>query len=179
MPVFLTLGLIGFGLLLVSLLFDSDHDYSHGDVGHDSDGDHSGPGVLNLKVIASFLAAFGAGGAIARQYQFGMVESSLIGLVSGAILAVVVYFILGWVYSLQGSSHATTSEVVGQMAMVSVGISPGQVGEVMLTMKGSQYSYPARAVTDIILKEGDIVRVRNFYAETAIVEPVSVSSRIN
>lgn len=131
MPVFLTLGTIGFGLLLTSLMFDHDHDYDHGDLsaGHDGGDGHSGPGILNLKVIASFLTAFGAGGAIARQYGLGMMGSSLIGVVSGLFLAAVVYLILGWVYGLQGSSHATTHDIVGQAARVSVGIPPGQVGE--------------------------------------------------
>lgn len=179
MPVFITLGTIGFILLLISFAFDHEHDYSHGDSDSAGDG-HSGPGVLNLKVIASFLTAFGAGGLIAHhQYKFDMMVSSLMGLASGCALALVVYLALRWVYGLQGSSLATTSDIVGQMARVSVGISPGKSGEVMLAMKGSQYSYPARTLGGETFKEGDVVKVVNFYAETAIVQSVPVTSRSN
>lgn len=174
MPVFITLGAIGFALLLLSLVFDHDHDYDHGDiaVGHDMGGDH-GPSWFNLKILASFLSAFGFGGAIARYYDFHWMSSSLIGAGSGLALGFVVYQSLGFFYRQQASSHATTAEVLGQKGFVSVRIAHDQPGEVMLSVKGSQYSYVARTLDGTDIKEGSAIEVVQFLGETAIVKPIS------
>ena len=173
MPVFLTLGAIGFALLLLSLIFDHDHDYDHGDiaVGHDVGGGH-GPSFFNLKILASFLAAFGFGGAIARYYDIHWMPSSLIGVGSGLVLGLVVYQSLGFFYRQQASSHATTAETLGQKGFVTVRVGSSEPGEVMLSVKGSYYSYVARTLDGSEIKEGSAVEVVEFLGETAIVKPV-------
>ncbi len=177
MIVFLTLGMLGFGLLLLSLFVD--HDYDHGDMsfdhdisGHDAGTAGHGPGWLNLKVMASFLAAFGFGGAIARYYDWTWMVSSLIGVGNGFALGFVIYQLLHFFYSQQASSHVTTNEVLGQKGSVTVRIAPNMPGEVMLSVKGSQYSYVARTKDGSEIKEGSAVKVVEFLGETAIVKPV-------
>lgn len=175
MSVFLTLGFIGLGLLLLSLVFDHDHDYDHGDVGvdHGSGDGHDGPSWFNLKVVASFLAAFGFGGAIAGYYDLSWMSSSLVGVGSGFALGFVVYQSLGFFYRQQASSHVTTAEVLGGKGFVTVRIAPNQTGEVMISVKGSQYSYLARTVDGTEVKEGWPIEVVDLLGETAIVRSVA------
>lgn len=178
MPVFLALGLIGFGLLLFSLAFNHDHDFDHGDVSFDHDMDHDisdshGPSWFNLKIIASFLAAFGFGGVIARYYDQSYMVSSLIGIGSGFALGFLIYQLLGFVYRQQASSHVTTAEILGKKGYVTVRIAPNQPGEVILSAKGSQYSYVARTPDGNEINEGSAIEVVELLGETAIVKPVN------
>lgn len=175
MPVFLTLGFVGLGLLLLSLVFDHDHDYEHGDVsvGHDAGDGHDGPSWFNLKVVASFLAAFGFGGAIASYYGIGWMPSSLVGVGSGFVLGFVVYQSLGFFYRQQASSHVTAADVLGGKGFVTVRIAPNQTGEVMVSVKGGQYSYLARTADGTEVKEGWPVEVVELLGETAVVRSVA------
>lgn len=171
MLVFLTLGTVGFGLLLFSLVFDHGHDFDH-DMDH-SVSDGHGPSWLNLKIIASFLAAFGFGGVISRYYDQSFMMSSLIGIGSGFVLGFLVYQLLGFVYHQQASSHVTTAEIIGKKGYVTVRIAPDQPGEVMLSAKGSQYSYVARTLNGNEIKEGSAVEIVELLGETIIVKHVS------
>ncbi len=171
MPMFLTLLLVGFCMLMFSLLFDHDHDFDHGEMG-DGDG-HGMPRWLSLKVIAVFLTAFGAAGAIARFYDFSMMASSLIAIAAGLVLGFVVYQLLGLVYAQQASSHVTAGDVLHQRGHVTVRIAPGQVGEVACTVKGSQYSYLAQAQGGGEIAEGASVEIVETLGERVLVRPVT------
>ncbi len=173
MPVFLVLGTIGFGLLVLSLIFDHGDGFDHGDVSSGGDiSDHDWPGWLNVKVIAAFLAAFGFVGAFARYYSYSMMQSSLMGLGGGLVLGGLMYWLLYFLYSQQASSHVTTAEVLKSRGVVSIAIRDGSPGEVTLTARGNQYSYVARTLDGNEIKEGSAVEVVEFLGETAVVKPV-------
>ena len=63
-----------------------DHDAGH-DFGADGDASEATISVFSTKVIGTMLMGFGAAGAIARSYDMGYLGSSLVGLVTGAVLA--------------------------------------------------------------------------------------------
>lgn len=177
MPVFLTLGSVGFILLVISLVFDHHHDFDHGDLSLGDHGDHddgSGPRLLSLKVVAAFLAAFGFAGAIARYGNFSMMASSLVATASGFFLGAVAYKLLGLVYRQQASSHITQNDVLRQKGIVTVAIRGDQPGEVNITVKGSQYSYVARSLTGDSLKEGAPVEIVKFLGESVLVRPAQL-----
>src|SRR5574341_1516577 len=87
----------GFLVLLVMLLagdiFGADHEVGAHDMGVDhGDADHGGgPSVFSVRIMAAFLSAFGVGGVVARYYRLSHPAASGVGIVSGIVLAGIVY----------------------------------------------------------------------------------------
>ena len=77
--VFVAIAVIGFAFLLIALVFGEIFDFFD----HDLDFDHGGPGVLSSRVIAVFITAFGAFGAIATNNGLEPGPASAVGLVRG------------------------------------------------------------------------------------------------
>ena len=68
MLIYAAIGTVGFLILLVMLVFGDvggDHDVGGHDAAFDHvDGDHGGPGIFSVRVMAAFLTAFGVGGVV-------------------------------------------------------------------------------------------------------------------
>ena len=133
MLLYAAIGAFGLLFLLVMLfvgeLFGGDHDVhveadlsGHGDVDHGS-----GPSLLSARIMASFLTAFGGGGVIARYYDLSHPVASGVGLVSGVVMAGIVYQFAKVLYSQQASSEIRMTSLVGCTAEVTVGIPEGGV----------------------------------------------------
>jgi len=131
-------------MLFVGELFGGDHD-GHIEVhGHDV-GDHGhGPSIFSARIMATFLTAFGAGGAIARYFDLSHLVSSGIGIVTGVAMASLVYQFAKILYSQQASSEVRMNSLVGRTAEVTVGIPEGGVGQITITIAGERSSHIAR-----------------------------------
>src|SRR4051794_32945314 len=84
---FVWIALFGTAMLCISLVFGGDHDHDH-DAGHDGDS-HDGAdnmSVLSLKVLWMFTVGFGAGGFFGARAGLNVLNSSLCGLVAGALM---------------------------------------------------------------------------------------------
>jgi len=162
MPIFLSLMLLGLGLLFFSLLLGHDHDFDHGDL----DGDH-GPGLFNTKIVGSFLMAFGAVGALARFGGTSMTWSSVAGVAGGAAFGALMFALLRLLWAQQASSHVTREDLIGKTAVVEVAITGGGLGEVALQTKGSSITYLARAEDDQFIPAGALVKISSIAGDTA------------
>ena len=171
--------LAGFGvLLLLSMLlvgdfFGGDHELSHEmAVGHDVD-HGAGPNPFSTRIISAFLTAFGVGGIVGRYYGFSHPLSSAIGVVSGVVMASIVYQFAKILYSQQASSELRMAGLVGTMAEVSVAIPPNGVGQIVLQSGGERTEHIARSAGGAAIARGSQVRITSIGGDSLTVRPAT------
>lgn len=165
--VFLAIAAVGFLFLLVSLFFGGIFD--HFDGGLDHDVDHGGPGFFSTRVISVFVTSFGAFGAIATHYDLGPLAASAIGFASGLALATPIFLFARFLYGQQASSQSLASDLVGQVARVTVAIPAGGVGQIRCRVGEELIDKVARTRQGEPVPENVSVRVDEVLGETVIV----------
>ena len=174
MLIYAAIGALGLCLLLVMLLggeiFGGDHDVGH-DVGHDTD-HGGGPSVLSLRIMASFLTAFGVGGVVARYYNISHPAASGIGVVTGIVMASIVFQFAKLLYAQQASTDLTMQRLVGESGVVSVAIPAGGVGQVAVKAGGELSEHLARAADGRPVPRGTTVVITGLGGDSVTVAPV-------
>lgn len=150
MLIYAAIATFGFLLLLVMLvageLFGGDHEIgAHDGAFEHGDTDVGGPSVFSVRIMSSFLTAFGVGGVIARYYNLSHPAASGVGVVAGAAMSGLVYQFAKILYSQQASSEVHMTALVGKSAEVSVAIPEGGVGQIMITLGGERSEHIARS----------------------------------
>jgi len=185
MLVFLTIGGVGFIVLLLSFLVgelaehggDLVHELGDHDVGdHDVEHGHGGPSIFSMRIIAAFATGFGGFGAIARYYEISYMLSSLIGLASGLAVGAIVYFIVKFLFTQQASSAVEVGTLVGREATVDVIIPAGSMGKIQLTAKGGTVSLMAKSGNGEAIQHGAIVTIKSVVGDIVIVETTNGAS---
>jgi membrane protein implicated in regulation of membrane protease activity len=134
---FLASAAIGFGLLVVGLVFDDFLEFMDGD-----------GGPLSAPVIGAFLGAFGIGGFVGASATdnlwIALIAAGAAGLGLGWIALRMSIAVIG----MQTDATPTSGDFQGQLGRVITPISRGG-GEVMIRMGGSPVKLSARSDTDI------------------------------
>ena len=177
--VFVALAAIGFLFLLISLAFGEI--FEHFDFDHDADFDHSvdhdfgdgGPSFFSLRVIAVFVMAFGAFGAMGIKLGYGVFFSSLFGAAGGIAFGALVYLFARFLYNQQSSSMISSSDLVGLKAQVTVSIPAGGVGQVRCVIGESMLDKIARSRDGVEIPYDSTVRIEEIEGESVIVSPYS------
>ncbi len=174
MLIYAAIAAFGLLFLLVMLLggdvFGGDHDIGH-DIGHDAGGDHGGPSVFSVRIMASFLTAFGVGGVLARYNGLSHVMSSGVGLMAGVVMSGIVLQFAKFLYSQQASSELRMQTLVGTSAEVSVAIPPGGIGQVSLNVGGERSEHVARSADGGPIQRGAVVVIPGLGADAVLVAP--------
>ena len=170
--VFLAIALIGFVFLLVSLIFGEIFDFFD----HDVDFDHGGPGILSSRVIAVFVTAFGAFGAIATRNGLKPGAASGVGLASGFVFGGLIYVFLRFLYGQQVTSEVLASDLVGQNARVVVAIPANGMGQVRCRIGEELVDKIAQARDGLAIPENTPVRIEEVLGETVIVKASTAGS---
>jgi len=143
----LSVALVGFGILLISFLGGGDGDAS-GDMGggHEMAGAES-PGLspLSTPMIAAFLVTAGGTGAILA----GTGNDPLVVVGWAVALGVVVFlgtfiFVAKFLVDAQSSSLVNEKEYEGKTGVVTETIPEDGMGAVALTVRGTRYVVSAR-----------------------------------
>ena len=163
--VFLGIAGIGFVFLIVSLVFGEIFDFFD----HDIDFDHGGPGILSSRVIAVFVTAFGAFGAIAVNNGMSPGAASGVGLGSGVVFGGVIYFFLRFLFGQQASSDVLASDLVGQTARVIVAIPANGVGQVRCRIGEELVDKIAQSRDGLAIAEHASVKIEQVLGETVVV----------
>ena len=172
MLIYAAIGAAGLVLLLFMLvvgeLFGGD-----GDAGHEiAHADHGGgPSVLSVRIMASFLTAFGVGGVVARYYQLSHPAASGIGVVAGIVMASIVYQFAKLLYSQQASTDLTMNRLVGISAVVSVAIPANGVGQVSVQAAGEVTEHLARSAGGGPVARGTTVVITGLGGDSVTVTP--------
>jgi membrane protein implicated in regulation of membrane protease activity len=175
MLIFAAIGAFGLLFLLVMLFFGGGHDLHVGDMdgGHDvshaPDGE-GGPSIFSSRIIASFISAFGFGGTIGRYLEFGYPASSAFGIVSGVVLASIVFKFAEILYSQQASSEVKMTSLVGMTAEVAIAIPEGHLGQISLSAAGERSMHIARSRDGKAIPQGTSVVIRELRGDYVLVE---------
>ncbi|MEQ1761963.1 MAG: hypothetical protein ABL984_02330 [Pyrinomonadaceae bacterium] len=166
---FAIIGGLGFVFLLVSLVVGDVFEA----VGFDLDGGATGTdfGLLDSRVIAVFLTAFGGFGVIAAQNGFGAVGSSIAGLIGGVAFAAVVSVFGRVLIGQQASSSVSDEDLLGRTAQVTVAIKAGAVGQITAKIGDERVERVARAKDGSEIATGSIVKVDAVIGDAVIVVP--------
>ena len=178
MLIYAAIGAFGLLFLLVMLFvgdfFGGEHDLHVGDMGgHDGAHDASsegGPSIFSARIMASFIAAFGFGGAIARYLGLSHPASSGAGIVSGAILATLVYQFAKILYGQQASSEVKMATLIGMTAEVAIPIPAGGLGQITLAAAGERSMHIARSKDGRAIAQGAAVRILELRGDSVVVE---------
>lgn len=123
-----------------------------------------------------FLTAFGAVGALATYLLRGQDQatlvSSVLGVLSGVVLTAVYVGAMRLVYSQQASSLIADRDLIGTEGRVTVGIPADGIGEVSCALGPLTTRRMARAPGKGAIPEGAIVRVKEVWGGTVVVELV-------
>jgi membrane protein implicated in regulation of membrane protease activity len=173
MLIYAAIAAFGLLVLLVMLvagdIFGGDHDVSH-DLGG---GDHGGPSIFSVRIMASFLTAFGVGGVLARYYGLSHVVASGVGIASGVVMSGLVLQFAKILYSQQASSELRMQTLVGTSAEISVGIPAGGVGQISLNVGGERSEHVARSADGRALSRGTAVVITGLGADSVVVTPAT------
>lgn len=163
-------------LLFVGELFGGDHELSHEMVaGHDAD--HAvGPSIFSTRIIASFLTAFGVGGVIGRYYHLSHPMASGVGVIVGVVMSSVVFQFAKILYSQQASSELHMTSLVGTTAEVSVAISAGRVGQIVVSGRGDRSEHLARSADGAPIARGRTVVITAIGGDSVTVAPAGTTS---
>ncbi|MFH1777162.1 MAG: hypothetical protein ABH952_06375 [Candidatus Omnitrophota bacterium] len=132
----------------------------------------AGPGMLNLKLILSFILGFGAAGYMAVFLSWSIYHV-IAGLIGGIVIWFMVYKVLSWLYKQQATSHVRGISFVGAEGTITVPIPKGGAGEIQARNPNTQSCMFFRAVAIDQSKEfarGDIVKIKSVDNGTARVE---------
>ena len=159
---FVIIGLVGVGIVVVSLLFgdflDGIFDLDLGDVGD---------GLLSTPVIGAFLAAFGAAGALLiRGLETSLPNAILGGLGSGVVLGGATFGLVRALMHMPTDATPKTSDLVGSIGTVVTPIPDGGLGEITVVSAGQRIKLSARA--DAPIAHGTSIVV------VAVTSPTSV-----
>jgi membrane protein implicated in regulation of membrane protease activity len=171
--IYAAVGAAGLFLLLVMLVggdvFGGDgHDHAF-----DADADSSGPGFLSTRVIAAFMTAFGVGGVVGRYYGLSHPASSGVGVVSGFLMAAVVYQFAKFLFSQQASSELRIAGLMGQHGEITVAIPDNAVGEVIIAFGGERTAHIARSADGAAIAAGTEVVITGLRGQSVVVTRVS------
>jgi hypothetical protein len=163
--VFLAIAAVGFIFLIVSLVFGEIFDFFD----HDIDFDHGGPGILSSRVIAVFITAFGAFGAIAVNNGMSAGAASGIGVGGGVVFGGAIYIFLRFLYGQQASSDVLASDLLGQTGRVIVGIPANGVGQVRVRIGEELVDKIAQSRDGLAIGEHAAVTIDQVLGETVVV----------
>ena len=160
-----------FGLLFLLVMLVAGDIFGDHDVSHDlGGGDHGGPSIFSVRIMASFLTAFGVGGVLARYNGLSHPVASGVGIVSGVIMSGLVLQFAKILYSQQASSELQMSGLVGRSAEVTVAIPANGVGQVSLNVAGERTEHVARAKDGGALSRGAQVVITALGGDSVVVE---------
>jgi membrane protein implicated in regulation of membrane protease activity len=168
MTIFLAIGGLGFLFLLVSFIVGDIFEALGFEFDLDLDG-NGDFGLLDSRVIAMFLTAFGGFGAIGAALDYGALISSLFGIGGGVLFGAVVFYFGKFLYSQQSSSSIPEEALIGRTAQVVVPIHANQIGQITCRVGEERIEKIARARDGAEIKAGSTVRIEEVTGDSVIV----------
>ena len=132
----------------------------------------SGPSVFNMLTVSNFLASFGAIGLIAR---IGFQASPLVSIlvttpISLSIAYSIFWFLYRFLFSQQGSSIVSHSNIKGLTAEVITPVPADGYGEIAYILQNSRMTSPAKSLTRKPIGKGELVHIVSMAGNTAFVK---------
>ena len=173
MKLFMGIGLIGFVMIVlqvvVGVFAGHDGDVS-GSASVDLHGGHGGGGsIVSLKTITGMCIGFGFGGALLEQYGFSPGIAALGGIVIGAIIGAIYFWMMHSLYKLKSDGTSVLTEAVNHSGTVYMRI-PGNTsgaGEIQIAF-GGRLQNVAAFTRGMGLATGTPVKVIGLHGDRAL-----------
>jgi membrane protein implicated in regulation of membrane protease activity len=156
---------LGLVLLVASIVFGELFDFIDFDIG-DTDG-----GPISGTVIAAGMSAFGAAGALASYYGWGVLLSAGVAVAAALSVGALIAWALASFYKQTGVTESSLNVLAGRLGEVTTAISATGVGEVTVTGVDTTIQRLARSANGQPIARGSIVRVVDVMGSTLVVEP--------
>lgn len=132
----------------------------------------AGPSVFNMLTVSNFLASFGAIGLIAR---IGFQASPLVSIlvttpISLSIAYSIFWFLYRFLFSQQGSSIVSHSNIQGLTAEVITPVPADGYGEIAYILQNSRMTSPAKSLNKKPIGKGELVLIVSMAGNTAFVK---------
>jgi membrane protein implicated in regulation of membrane protease activity len=168
-----SLGLVGFVLLIISAFFGGDADAGDiGDMGADLGVDVGGVSPLSIPAIATFMATFGSFGTVMHLSGSDTTTTLVVGAGVGVVSFVGIYLFMN---RFLGPSQATSSynekEYEGKTGTVTETINETGLGAIAVTIRGARAVISARG-PGVKIPIGTEVLVRRVNESVATVEEI-------
>lgn len=157
MLLFISIGLAGVVLLVISALFDGVIDIFD-----------LGDGLLSGPAIASFVGAFGFAGALAVRAGASPVAAVAVGTVSGVAMGAVAGLAARSLMRMQTDVTPSSESYVGLTGTVVTQIAAGSIGEVSLVVAGHPKKMNARSSDGSAVPAGTSVLVVSVPSPTLV-----------
>jgi hypothetical protein len=151
----------------------------HDSAAHDGaahDGGHTGPSVLNMPTIMSFLTWFGGAGYLFRQsLQVSGFLAVPLALITGVVGGAIMFGLLAKVLYPMMSKPMSSADYSkpGTPARVVSSIREGGVGEIVYTKRGSRFTSGARSIDGSAIAKGAEVVIIRYERGIAYVQDVN------
>lgn len=130
-------------------------------------------GVTLMPLLLGFISMFGVGGLFGTEvFRLGPGAASLVGVAFGVVGAGVVSLVFNFLRRAEAPPAFNLTELVGQRGRVSVTISAGRSGAVLLSYGGNSHDLTATA--DVDIPAGSTVIVTDVTGSTLVVSPANV-----
>lgn len=170
MLLFATIGILGFAILLISLFFSHDHDFSSPDNDIISDGD-GGPSIFSVKILAIAMVGFGVTGfGIIAGTNFTMVMASLFGIGGALVMGIIGFTIIKTIWKQQASSTITRSDIIGSVGRLIDAIPANGVGQIACSVRGREETFMAQTKNGQAIPLGHTVKIIDKVGQHVIVE---------
>ncbi len=168
MLIFISIFAVGFGILLLSMIFGHDTD-----VDADVDTPDHGPSIFSVKMIALILVGFGGGGfGLRATTDFEMFACSMGGAGGALVVGFIGWLILRGFYRSQASSTIVDSDIVDSEGTLLDAIVEDGRGQVSCILRGREITFMARSKDGRTIKRGTPVRIIGKTAAVVTVEPI-------
>lgn len=128
---------------------------------------------LSGKILATAITAFGATGMITQYYNWSPLMSALTAATAAVLLGALAWWGITALQGQTGSTDTSVSGFVGRSARVTVGILPGEIGEVQMSTVSGSVHMSARSADGESIPAGAPVVVLETSGSVLIVQPVS------
>ena len=168
------------GLFLILSLFGGDVDGVDLDVGDadfditDAEAGVDSPSIFSIRTIATFFLTFGIAGIIVLSRGGGIGSQLGWGVALGAVVTVLYFLVMKFIYSMQGSSMSSASQLIGSVGIITIPTTDTGIGQVRVATVVGQTEYTCKEKDGKKLKQNDqVVIVGSLGAGTLTVEKES------
>lgn len=170
---FLSVFVGGVAFSVFSLIFGGDHHGDGGDHhGGDDHGDHStGPGLFSIRGASLFFTGFGGVGYLVQANTDRPLVAMVAGTAAGLLFALPMLSFIRFFMRQESTSIIKAEQFIGAEGVVTTSIAPHQLGEVRITVAGSQISRSASS--DVPIQSGTPIKVVRQFGGNVFVTPIS------
>jgi len=161
---YIVLAAVGMLFLMISIFTggEADLDLNVGDADFDVSDAESGSdsvAIFSIRTLSTFLLGFGIAGWTVMRGDGGVFAQLLAGFGAGLAISFLYFLVMKGMYAMQGSSMATTKDLIGKQGTITIPTTKTGIAQVRLATVSGNSEYTCKEVKGRKLKQNDTVTV--------------------